>query len=146
VVSHRFSLQVFRAGFFNSVSYFLIGNQLTELFPLEGLVKLAVVDINRNNFTSLPEDMGSASLENLSQINASYNQLSQLPDSLSELPSLKLLNVENNVLLEIPSSLSQCAKLKDLLAKTNKLKDNRLKKLIEQDKVKRRNSFLLLNF
>ena len=32
--------------------------------------------------------------------------------------------------------MSQCAKLKDLLLKENKLKDNRLKKLVEQNKGK----------
>lgn len=114
----------------------LSGNQLTSLFPVGDLVKLAVIDINRNNFSKLPEDLDSAKLENLSQINASYNQLNELSDKLNELPSLKLLNVENNVITEIPCNLSQCPKLKDLLAKTNKLKDNRLKKLIEQDKGK----------
>ena len=109
---------------------------MTALFPLTDLIKLAVLDINRNNFTKLPEDLGSETLENLSQINASFNQLEELSELLVDLPSLKLLNVENNVLTEIPSNLSQCVKLKDLLMKTNKLKDNRLKKLVEQDKVK----------
>jgi len=114
----------------------LSGNQLTKLFPLENLAKLAVLDINRNEFAELPEDLGSEKLENLSQINASYNKLVKLSDTLIELPSLKLLNLENNLITEIPCNLSQGAKLKDLLMKTNKLKDNRLKKLIEQDKGK----------
>jgi Leucine-rich repeat (LRR) protein len=82
----------------------------------------------------LPEDLGDASLENLSTVDASYNQLEEIPD-LTQLPSLKLLNVENNVLTVIPNNLCQCAKLKELLMKTNKIKDNRLKKLVEQDKV-----------
>ena len=82
----------------------------------------------------MPEDLGDASLENLSTVDASYNQLEEIPD-LTQLPSLKLLNVENNVLTVIPNNLYQCAKLKELLMKTNKIKDNRLKKLVEQDKV-----------
>lgn len=114
----------------------LSGNQLTNLFPLDNLSKLAVLDISSNKFTKLPEDLGSVGLENLSQINASYNQLEELSDNLVELPSLKVLNVENNVITHVPSNLSQGAKLKDLLMKTNKIKDNRLKKLVEQDKGK----------
>jgi Leucine-rich repeat (LRR) protein len=61
--------------------------------------------------------------------------LVELSENLVELPSLKYFNLENNTLTQIPSNLSQCVKLKDLLMKENKLKDNRLKKLVEQDKV-----------
>ena len=115
----------------------LCGNNLTALFPLEGLSKLAVLDISRNKFVDLPNDLSSPTLENLSQVNASFNQIVEFSDSLFvELPSLKLLNLENNVLIKVPSNLSQCAKLKDLLLKENKLKDNRLKKLVEQNKGK----------
>jgi len=112
------------------------GNQLTSLFPLEGLCKLAVLDVSRNNFSQLPEDLGNNQLENLSQINASFNKLVELSEKLVELPSLKLLNLENNLLTQIPNNLSQAVKLKDLLLKENKLKDNRLKKLVDQDKGK----------
>lgn len=112
------------------------GNQLTSLFPLKDLSKLAVLDLNRNKFKKLPEDLGSASLENLSQINVSFNELEEILDNFSELPSLKVLNLENNKITQVPASLCQCNKLKDLLLKENKLKDNRLKKLVEQDKSK----------
>jgi hypothetical protein len=115
----------------------LCGNQLTALFPLDELSKLAVLDISRNKFVHLPDDLNSSKLENLSQINASFNQIVEFNDNLFvELPSLKLLNLENNHLIKVPSSLSQCAKLKDLLLKENKLKDNRLKKLVDQNKGK----------
>ena len=112
------------------------GNELTSLFPLEALSKLAVLDVSRNKFARLPDDLGSASLENLSQVNASFNELVEIPENLVDLPSLKLLNLETNRITHVPANLSQCVKLKDLLLKDNKLKDNRLKKLIEQDKGK----------
>lgn len=113
------------------------GNQLTALFPLENLTKLAVLDINRNKFNTLLDKNGDLSkLENLSQINASFNEITELTEKLVDLPSIKTLNLENNQLAQIPSNLCQCLKLKELLLKNNKLKDNRLKKLVEQDKIK----------
>ena len=114
----------------------LSGNQLTGLFPMTNLGKLAVLDISSNHFEKLPEDICSESLENLAQINASLNKLIELPNELNNLPALKLLNVENNQISVVPATLSQCIKLKDLLLKENKLKDNRLKKLVDQNKAK----------
>lgn len=114
----------------------LSGNQLDSLFPLGKLSKLAVLNISRNNFKMLPEDLGSDKLEHLAEINASFNQLEEISETLVELSSLKLLNLENNCLIQVPSNLSQCIKLKDLLLKENKLKDNRLKKLVDQNKMK----------
>jgi Leucine-rich repeat (LRR) protein len=112
------------------------GNQLQALFPLEKLSKLAVLDLNRNKFKRLPDDLGSSSLENLSNVNASFNELTELSENLVELAALKTLNVENNQITHVPAVICQCVKLKDLLMKENKLKDNRLKKLVEQDKGK----------
>jgi hypothetical protein len=115
----------------------LSSNQLSELFPnLAEMTKLAVLDISNNKFTRLPGDLGSSTLENLSQINASYNELVELSDNLCELPSLKTLNLFSNRLTQVPANLCECHKLKELLLKENKLKDNRLKKLVEQDKGK----------
>jgi hypothetical protein len=113
------------------------GNQLSSLFPLDEMSKLAVLDISRNKFSTnfLEATSDFTKLENLSHINASFNELEQLSESLVDLPAIKTLNFENNSLLQVPANLCQCLKLKDLLLKTNKLKDNRLKKLVESDKV-----------
>jgi hypothetical protein len=115
----------------------LSSNQLSELFPnLSEMTKLAVLDISNNKFVRLPDDLGSNTLENLSQINASYNELAELSDNLCELPALKVFNLISNRITHVPANLCECHKLKDLLLKENKLKDNRLKKLVEQDKGK----------
>ncbi|RMZ96192.1 leucine-rich repeat-containing 47-like [Brachionus plicatilis] len=114
----------------------LSGNQLTSLFPLNKLSKLAVLNISRNSFKSLPDDLGSEKLEHLAELNASFNQLEELSENLVQLASLKLFNLENNNIKQVPANLCQCIKLKDLLLKENKLKDNRLKKLVDQNKMK----------
>lgn len=90
----------------------LNGNQLDSLFPLSELKKLSVLDIGRNKFKSLPEDLGSSELENLSQIDASYNEIVELSDGLADLPALKTLNLENNQITSIPPILCKSPKLK----------------------------------
>lgn len=114
----------------------LSGNQLESLFPFDDLKKLSMLDISRNKFQHLPADIGNPNLENLQTIDASYNELVELADNLAELPSLKTFNINNNKITAIPSVYGKCNKLKELNMKENKLKDNRLKKLVEQDKMK----------
>jgi Leucine-rich repeat (LRR) protein len=114
----------------------LSGNLLTRLFPLEKLSKLAVLNISRNKFTVLPADLGCSKLENLSQIDASFNELVDVNAELVALPALKQLNLENNQLGQVPSNLCKCERLKEILLKNNKLQDNRLRKLVDQDKLK----------
>ena len=114
----------------------LSGNLLQALFPLEKLSKLAVLDVSRNKFKKLPDDLGSSNLENLSNVNASFNVINELNENLVELAALKTFNLETNQIFHVPAVLCECTKLKDLLLKDNKLKDNRLKKLVEQDKGK----------
>lgn len=114
----------------------LSGNLLQELFPLDLLNKCAVINVSRNKFTKLPVDLGSSKLENLSHIDASFNEINELHEHFVDLPVLKTFNLEHNQIKVVPSVLHKCAKLKDFLLKDNKLQDNRLKKLIEQDKLK----------
>ena len=114
----------------------LSGNSLVELFPLSLLSKVAVINISRNKFTKLPDDLGSSTLENLSHIDASFNEISELHEFFVDLPVLKTFNLEHNQIKIVPSVLHKCVKLKEFLLKDNKLQDNRLKKLIEQDKLK----------
>ena len=124
----------------------LTGNQLSALFPLAGLTKLSVLNMSRNKFKKLPEDMGSSTLELVREVDFSFNELTEIHEDLTELVSLKYLNLEHNQITEVPSNLSQCIKLKDLLLKDNKLKDNRLRKLIDQDKLKAVLDYLQKNY
>ena len=96
--------------------------------------RLAIVNVSHNLLTSL--EHFSEELENLSQLDFSSNRFEQFPETIVNLPSLKILNFEDNLLTEIPTELTEMNKLKDLRLKSNPIKDNRLKKLIEQDKGK----------
>lgn len=91
----------------------LNGNALDALFPLGELKKLSVLDVGRNRFTRLPDDLGGSSeLESLAQIDASFNQIDELADSLADLPALKTLNLQNNALTSLLPALCKCTKLK----------------------------------
>jgi len=111
-------------------------NKLTGMCSLSGgLQKLAILNLSNNQFKEFPKL--SQDLFNLSQIDLSTNQLEEVPSTVVvHLQQLKLLNLDNNQLKQIPAELSKCQKLKELRFKLNPLKDNRLKKLMEQDKLK----------
>lgn len=112
-------------------------NKLDSLFEsFHGLNKLAVLNISNNVFTRLPDDLFHLNLHNLSDINCSFNQINILNDNVYELESLKVFNLENNCIVHIPGSISKSVKLKELLLKNNKLADNRLRKLIDANKLK----------
>jgi Leucine-rich repeat (LRR) protein len=112
-------------------------NKLAALFePFHGLSKLAVLNLSNNQFTKLPDDLFHLNLKNLSDLNCSFNQINVLNDNIYELESLKLFNLENNCILNVPGSISKSVKLKELLLKNNKLADNRLRKLIDANKLK----------
>jgi hypothetical protein len=129
----------------------LSNNLLEELpkFSDENNKKLAIINLSHNQLQSLPDF--PEQLENLSQIDLSLNQFQIFPETILHLNSLKILLVDSNQLNEIPPELSQLHKLKgfffisirlkislfvELRFKSNPLKDNRLKKLMEQDKIK----------
>jgi Leucine-rich repeat (LRR) protein len=104
----------------------LNGNLLESLFPLGELKKLSVLDIGRNRFKALPEDLGSADLENLAKIDASFNEIVELSESLADLPALKTLNLENNHLATLQPALCKCVKLKVKIHKNFQFKINDL--------------------
>jgi len=112
--------------------------------------KLAILNLSHNQLENLPDF--PAELENLSHIDLSSNQFKVFPNTLLKINSLKFILIDSNQLTEIPNELSQLHKLKglsfidcfifgnllfvELRFKSNPLKDNRLKKLMEQEKIK----------
>jgi Leucine-rich repeat (LRR) protein len=121
----------------NSLETLNLSNNLLEELPSfsdEKNKKLAIINLSHNQLQILPDF--PQQLENLSQIDLSSNQFQIFPNTLLHLNSLKIISIDSNQLTEIPCQLSQLHKLKELRFKSNPLKDNRLKKLMEQDKIK----------
>ncbi|CAF3925674.1 unnamed protein product [Rotaria sordida] len=114
----------------------LSNNLLEDLPPFspENNKKIAIINLSNNQLQTLPDF--PQQLENLSQIDLSSNQFEHFPDTLLQLNSLKIIIMDSNQLTNIPSQLSQLHRLKEIRFKSNPLKDNRLKKLMEQDKIK----------
>jgi len=121
----------------NQLETLNLSNNLLEQCPLfygDNNKKLAIINLSHNQLQILPDF--PQQLENLSQIDLSYNQFQIFPNTILHLNSLKIISIDSNQLTEIPNELSQLHKLKELRFKSNPLKDNRLKKLMEQDKIK----------
>lgn len=78
----------------------LRGNQLTEI-PVEigQLSKLKVVDISRNKISSLPDEI--IHLNQLQSLNVSFNQLEVVPD-ITSLEHLSVLDLSHNQLNVFP--------------------------------------------
>lgn len=112
----------------------LSNNQL-EFFPslTENNQKLAIINLSHNQLKSIPD---FPLLENLSHLDLSSNQFQTIPQSILNLHSLKVFLIDSNQLKEIYPDICQLQKLKEIRFKSNPLKDNRLKKLMEQDKFK----------
>ncbi|CAF3341985.1 unnamed protein product, partial [Rotaria sp. Silwood2] len=114
----------------------LSNNLLDEIPPFskENNKKLAIINLSHNQIETLPDF--PQQLENLSQIDLSSNKFKHFPNTLLQLNSLKIIIIDSNQLTDIPCQLSQLHRLREIRFKSNPLKDNRLKKLMEQDKIK----------
>eukprot|EP00803_Ostreobium_quekettii_P006011 evm.model.scf_97.6 EVM.evm.TU.scf_97.6 scf_97:111571-113332(-) len=101
-------------------------NRLTTEGLASGLFRLqelTYLELEDNNITSLD---GIGGLQRLRLLNASRNQLCNLPNEVSTLTSLQLLNVECNQLQGIPEALGEaqsmrCRLLLGVLAKLLRL-------------------------
>ena len=110
-----------------------ISSNKLEHFPsVKNLLQLHVFNVSLNQLTELPPGVAGNTLIYLADLNASGNQISEVPGQLNELPVLKNLDLSDNLLKEIPPELSECPKLKEANFKGNKLDDHRLRKLIDQ--------------
>ncbi|CAH1779638.1 unnamed protein product [Owenia fusiformis] len=107
-------------------------NKLTTLPNFKEMVNLHVVMMSHNNLTSFPEGLSDEALIHLNTINLGSNEIGEIPDDLSNLPSLKSIDLSENKFDAIPPEMSQCTRIKEFNFKGNKLKDRRLKKLVEQ--------------
>lgn len=111
-------------------------NQLPHVPAVGSLLNLHIINMSGNRLESLPEGIFDPNLVHLSQIVAADNQITDIDESVNELPHLNILDMSNNRLTSAPSSLSVCLKLKELNLKGNKFKDRRFGKMVEQCQTK----------
>ncbi|KAH7638129.1 leucine-rich repeat-containing protein 47-like [Dermatophagoides farinae] len=81
----------------------------------------------------------------LAELDASHNQIEELPYIIERLVALKSLDLSYNQITMIPAELANCPKLKDAQLKENPIKDRRLYKLIEQCPTKKVLDYLRMN-
>ncbi|XP_050314571.1 leucine-rich repeat-containing protein 47-like [Anthonomus grandis grandis] len=111
------------------------GNKLESFPSLMSVTKLSVLDLSFNNLSNFP-GICHTSLANLSEIKLQGNHIESIPNTISDLPALKMLDLSVNKIQSLPGELADCHKLKDLNLKSNPISDRRLFKLIEQCRTK----------
>jgi internalin A len=66
---------------------------------------MSTLDVSENQLTDLPDSMKS--ILSLRELNASFNRLGRLPDAVAELPDLCNVDASSNVLTMLPLSWQQ---------------------------------------
>lgn len=90
------------------------GNAL-EYFPkvLNDIITLRVLDLSENNIDKFA-DNDFVQLENLEELDLSYNKLTYLPPSIGKLKKLKKLNLSGNRISYLPKEFENLVELKSL--------------------------------
>jgi internalin A len=78
-----------------------------------------VLNLSHNQLTSLPESI--TQLTNLQKLDLSNNQLMSLPESIAQLTNLQLLYLSGNQLTSLPESIAQLTNLQLLYLNGNQL-------------------------
>ena len=88
---------------------------------LQGLVNLVELNLDFNQFTSLPSTLGR--LVNLEIFSCTDNLLDYLPKGFGRMQKLRTLNVHNNNLKEMPGELWACSSIESINASSNLIKE-----------------------
>jgi Leucine-rich repeat (LRR) protein len=78
-----------------------------------------LLDLSYNQITEIPESI--AQLTNLTSLGLSYNQITEIPESIAQLTNLTLLDLSYNQITEIPESIAQLTNLTSLDLSYNQL-------------------------
>ncbi len=99
----------------------VLTHQCLRKFPVAVLElgeRCTEIDFSSNNLNALPSKFGNM-LPALKTMNFSYNQITQLPQSIEFLTKLQVLNMTANSLLAIPDVIARCTSLRRLLLASN---------------------------
>jgi Leucine-rich repeat (LRR) protein len=99
----------------------VLTHQCLRKFPVAVLElgeRCTEIDFSSNNLNALPSKFGNM-LPALKTLNFSYNQITQLPQSIECLTKLQVLNMTANALLAIPDVIARCISLRRLLLASN---------------------------
>ena len=83
-------------------------------------IKESIEELQENQLTALPENITNP--QNISNINVSANQLSDIPVGIENLQRLNNLDISNNHFINIPASLLNVNSLIELDLSENKIK------------------------
>ncbi|KAH8282234.1 hypothetical protein KR054_006269 [Drosophila jambulina] len=104
----------------SSLTYLdLRSNQLSSLPREICFLPLQVLLVSNNRLSTLPDEMGRLD-QTLTDLDASYNQLANLPVRLGELRSLRSLSLRSNHLMYLPRELT-CLSLVSLDVSNNRI-------------------------
>ena len=93
-----------------------------EIFWLRKIYWVKKLRLARNEFSSLPPQMGSY-LKQCTKLDLQWNQIHDIPSCLLELPSINELNLSHNDLIDIPDVPEWSASLSVLDLSYNRLSD-----------------------
>jgi len=108
-------------------------NMLTSVPDVSKLKQLGKFFLDHNKLSTLPD--GLCQLSNVSELYAQGNTISEIPTDIRQMSlALKVLDMSENTLTHLPVELAACGKLRcgELNMTNNPIKDNRLKKMLNQ--------------
>ncbi|AKB37101.1 Leucine-rich repeat containing protein [Methanosarcina siciliae C2J] len=80
---------------------------------------LTVLNLSENQLTQLPSEIGE--LVNLKTLDLSFNELTQLPPEITELKNLTTLDLSRNQLTQLPPEITELKNLTELYLYSNQL-------------------------
>jgi len=100
---------------------------LSDVIGLNKLTSLQKLDLSYNQLTELPETIGKLTL--FQKLDLSYNQLTELPETIGKLISLQELYLDSNQLIELPEAIGKLTALQELYLGCNQLTEEIIEKL-----------------
>ena len=106
-------------------------NQITTLAPLEEANNLVTLAVDHNKLTTLV-DFGIEAKERLVSLSASYNKITDAPDTISQCTLLAEIHLRANRIEELPGEWGELKekKVRVIELEENPLKDPKVKKMM----------------